>query len=45
MDKIKEFFTATATSTARRNGHAEADDGSVKAGLSMPKARRKTRRA
>ena len=38
MDKIKELFTATATSTGGRNGHTQADDGSVKADLSVPKA-------
>ena len=38
MDKIKPLFTATATATGGRNGHTEADDGSVKADLSVPKA-------
>lgn len=38
MDKIKELFTATATSTGGRNGRTEADDGSVGADLSVPKA-------
>ena len=38
MDKIKPLFTATATATRGRNGHTEADDGSVKADLSVPKA-------
>jgi len=37
MDKIKTLFTATATVTGGRNGHAEAADGSVKADLSVPK--------
>jgi osmotically inducible protein OsmC len=38
MDKIKELFTATATSTGGRNGTTAADDGSIKADLSVPKA-------
>src|SRR6202049_4972023 len=38
MDKIKSLFTATATATGGRNGHAESDDGVVKADLSVPKA-------
>src|SRR5689334_25055258 len=38
MDTIKPLFTATATVTGGRNGHAEAADGSVKADLSVPKA-------
>ena len=38
MDIIKPLFTATATATGGRNGHTEASDGSVKAGLSVPKA-------
>ena len=37
MDTIKPLFTATATVTGGRNGHAEAADGSVKADLSVPK--------
>ena len=37
MDTIKPLFTATATVTGGRNGHAEASDGSVKADLSVPK--------
>ena len=38
MDTIKPLFTATATATGGRNGHAEASDGSVRADLSVPKA-------
>jgi lipoyl-dependent peroxiredoxin len=38
MDTIKLLFTATATATGGRNGHAEASDGSVRADLSVPKA-------
>ena len=38
MDTIKPVFTATATATGGRNGHTQADDGSVKADLSVPKA-------
>src|SRR5512134_3575754 len=38
MDKIKPLFTATATATGGRNGHTEAQDGSVRADLSVPKA-------
>src|SRR5262245_66533419 len=38
MDKIKELFTATATSTGGRNGTTAADDGSIKSDLSVPKA-------
>ena len=37
MDKIKPLFTATASSTGGRNGHSEANDGTVKADLSVPK--------
>ena len=37
MDTIKPLFTATASVTGGRNGHAEAADGSVKADLSVPK--------
>ncbi|HYV67285.1 MAG TPA: organic hydroperoxide resistance protein [Myxococcales bacterium] len=37
MDTIKPLFTATATVTGGRNGHAEAADGTVKADLSVPK--------
>jgi Ohr subfamily peroxiredoxin len=38
MDKIKDLFTAAATSTGGRNGTTAADDGSIKADLSVPKA-------
>jgi lipoyl-dependent peroxiredoxin len=38
MDKIKPLFTATATATGGRNGHTEADDGAIKADLSVPRA-------
>jgi osmotically inducible protein OsmC len=38
VDTIKPVFTATATATGGRNGHTAADDGSVKADLSVPKA-------
>ncbi|HEV3175902.1 MAG TPA: Ohr family peroxiredoxin [Stellaceae bacterium] len=38
MDKIKPLFTASATATGGRNGHTEADDGTVRADLSVPKA-------
>lgn len=38
MDRIKPLFTATATATGGRNGHTEAEDGTVKADLSVPKA-------
>jgi osmotically inducible protein OsmC len=34
----KVLFTATATATGGRNGHTEADDHSVAADLSVPKA-------
>lgn len=37
-DKITPLFTATASATGGRNGHTAADDGSVKADLSVPKA-------
>ena len=37
MDKIKPLFTATATATGGRNGHAETSDGTVKVDLSVPK--------
>lgn len=37
MDTIKPLFTATATATGGRNGTTEAQDGSVKANLSVPK--------
>jgi lipoyl-dependent peroxiredoxin len=35
---IKPLFTATATATGGRNGHAEAQDHSVVVDLSVPKA-------
>jgi Ohr subfamily peroxiredoxin len=38
MNKIKPLFTATATATGGRNGHTEAQDGSVRADLSVPKS-------
>jgi Ohr subfamily peroxiredoxin len=38
MDKIKPLFTASATASGGRNGHAEASDGSVKFDLAVPKA-------
>jgi osmotically inducible protein OsmC len=38
MDKIKPLFTATASVTGGRNGHAEAEDHSVSVNLSVPKA-------
>lgn len=38
MDKINPLFTATATATGGRNGTTAADDGSVRASLSVPKA-------
>jgi len=38
MDTIKALFTATASCTGGRNGHTQADDGSVSADLSVPKA-------
>lgn len=37
MDKINPLFTATATVTGGRNGHAESSDGAVKVDLSVPK--------
>src|SRR5262244_3842974 len=37
MDTIKPLFTATATVTGGRNGHAESADGTVKADLSVPR--------
>mgnify|MGYP006337781107 CR=1 FL=1 len=37
MDKIKTLFTATASVTGGRNGHAEASDHSVSVNLSVPK--------
>jgi Ohr subfamily peroxiredoxin len=38
MDKINPLFTATASASGGRNGHAESDDGLVKVDLSVPKA-------
>ena len=38
MDSIKPVFTAKATSTGGRNGRTAAEDGSVLANLSVPKA-------
>lgn len=38
MDSIKPVFTATATAQGGRNGRTQADDGSVGADLSVPKA-------
>ena len=38
MDKINPLFTATATATGGRNGSTAADDGTVQATLSVPKA-------
>jgi len=38
MDAIKPLFTATASCTGGRNGHTQADDGSVSVDLSVPKA-------
>jgi osmotically inducible protein OsmC len=38
MDKIKPLFTAVASVTGGRNGHAEAGDHSVSVNLSVPKA-------
>jgi Ohr subfamily peroxiredoxin len=35
---IKPLFTAVATATGGRNGHTEAEDHSVAADLSVPKA-------
>ena len=37
MDKIKPLFTATATVTGGRNGHAQSSDGAVAVDLSVPK--------
>jgi lipoyl-dependent peroxiredoxin len=38
MDSIKPLFTAVASVTGGRNGHAEAEDHSVSVNLSVPKA-------
>src|SRR5262249_40570518 len=40
MDKINPLFTATATATGGRNGHTQAQDNSIGADLSVPKAMR-----
>jgi lipoyl-dependent peroxiredoxin len=37
MDKIKPLFTATATATGGRNGHAESSDRIVRLDLSVPR--------
>ncbi|MEL6872929.1 MAG: Ohr family peroxiredoxin, partial [Pseudomonadota bacterium] len=37
-DTINPVFTATASATGGRNGHTAAEDGSVSADLSVPKA-------
>src|SRR3569833_2605465 len=36
--EIKPLFTARATAVGGRNGHSQADDGSVSVDLSVPKA-------
>jgi Ohr subfamily peroxiredoxin len=36
--EIKPLFTAVATAKGGRNGHTQADDGSVSVDLSVPKA-------
>jgi lipoyl-dependent peroxiredoxin len=38
VDKIKPLFTAEATAIGGRNGHTEAQDHSVSADLSVPRA-------
>jgi Ohr subfamily peroxiredoxin len=38
MDTIKPLFTAVASVTGGRNGHAEAEDHSLSVNLSVPKA-------
>ncbi|HKT72157.1 MAG TPA: Ohr family peroxiredoxin [Steroidobacteraceae bacterium] len=38
MDRINPVFTAIASVTGGRNGHAEAEDHSVSVDLSVPKA-------
>lgn len=38
MDSIKPVFTAKATCTGGRNGRTAAEDGSIAANLSVPKA-------
>jgi Ohr subfamily peroxiredoxin len=37
MDKIKPLYTATASVTGGRNGHAQSSDGAVSVDLSVPK--------
>jgi len=37
MNTINPLFTASATITGGRNGHAETSDGAVKVDLSVPK--------
>lgn len=38
MDTIRPLYTATATATGGRNGHAQSADGHVSVDLSVPKA-------
>jgi lipoyl-dependent peroxiredoxin len=38
VNSIKPLFTAKASVTGGRNGHAESEDGTVKVDLSVPKA-------
>lgn len=38
MDKINPVFTARATVTGGRNGHAKSNDGTINVDLSLPKA-------
>jgi lipoyl-dependent peroxiredoxin len=38
MDKISQLFNAIATAFVGRNGHTVANDGSVKADLSVQRA-------
>lgn len=38
MDKINPVFTAAATVTGGRNGHAKSQDGTINVDLSLPKA-------
>ena len=38
MDMIKPLFTARATATGGRNGRTAAEDGTISADLSVPKA-------
>jgi osmotically inducible protein OsmC len=38
MDKIIPVFTATATVTGGRNGHAKTNDGTINVDLSLPHA-------